>query len=148
MPDRQLRKRQEAISALLLHAARLVHDTLRQESNVDYVDTLVLLAVRLGVSQNRPMSHSKIAQYMGLPRSSIIRRVKALEGAGQVYYSPDGHVLCTHEEDSPELVKLTKELEGLIHRAASTLSRVDTKGIARGAPGDLRISPTKTQRGA
>jgi biotin operon repressor len=45
---------------------------------------LVLLAVFVGDAENRPMSAPKIADYIGLPRASVYRRVRYLTDQGRI----------------------------------------------------------------
>jgi hypothetical protein len=45
---------------------------------------LVLLAVYIGDAENRPMSASKIAGYVGLPRASVYRRIERLTLEGRI----------------------------------------------------------------
>lgn len=45
---------------------------------------LVLIAVYIGDAENRPMSASKIAGYVGLPRASVYRRIDRLTKEGRI----------------------------------------------------------------
>jgi DNA-binding transcriptional ArsR family regulator len=47
-------------------------------------DTLLCTAVYLGMTEDREMSAGKLADFVGLPRPTVLRRLDALERAGLV----------------------------------------------------------------
>jgi response regulator of citrate/malate metabolism len=67
---------------------RALHDTLLTETAARFGSEsetlLVLLAIFIGDAENRPMSASKIAGYVGLPRASVYRRIAYLTKAGRI----------------------------------------------------------------
>lgn len=45
---------------------------------------LVLTAIYIGDAENRPMSATKIAGYVGVPRASVYRRLERLTAEGRI----------------------------------------------------------------
>lgn len=123
MADPILLKRQELILDLLLKSYRVIYADV---GGLDALDILLLLAVRLGSVQGKPLNPSKLALYLDLPRSSVIRRLKVLGGQGLVVYGDRSPITSARLPDSPELLRLTEMLEGWIHQASAALSKLDT----------------------
>jgi len=56
------------------------------------VETLFIAAcVALGDLEGKPFSASKVAAYLGVPRSTVIRKLEKLEKAGGLVYRTDRH---------------------------------------------------------
>jgi hypothetical protein len=97
-------------------------------SNADEV--LVAYAVLIGTLEGRPLNASKLAQMIGLPRSTTLRRLEDLEGLGVVhkrrgacYEVPIGLL------NSPEIISMVMELSRIFVSAAAKLSKMDTKPL-------------------
>jgi hypothetical protein len=64
--------------------SRIHAPDLEERFGAGVADTLLCAAVYLGMIENREMNASKLADYVGLPRSTVLRRLEELERLGRV----------------------------------------------------------------
>ncbi|RWP18885.1 MAG: transcriptional regulator [Mesorhizobium sp.] len=89
---------------------------------------LVLMAVRLGNYQRRPMDVTGLAAATGLARTTVIRHIKALEELGRVKVVNAGRrtIPILTGDDRPMVKGFYTRLEQLVISASANLSKVDS----------------------
>ena len=95
----------------------------------DTSTTLVMMAIRLGAYQKRPMDITGLAGVTNLPRTTVIRHVKALEGLGRIKVVSAGRrtiPILSVGSERPNVEDFYRDLERLIISAGSNLSKMDT----------------------
>lgn len=72
------------------------------------------------------MGAGKVAAYTGLPRSTVVRRVKRLVDSRYLHYSDDGKALLveTHQITGELAAKRAKQYIRLIQNAAGELTKM------------------------
>ncbi|PBB68124.1 hypothetical protein CK228_13520 [Mesorhizobium sp. WSM4312] len=92
---------------------------------------LVLMAIRLGNYQKRPMDVTALAATTSLPRTTVIRHIKALEGLERIRVVNTGRraVPILVGTDRPLVKGFYSRLEQLIISAAANLSKVDSSQV-------------------
>jgi len=117
------RDRVIALSQMVIRAWRLL-DGLSVAPEV----TLVALAVRLGWYQKRPLDVSAIATMTGLPRSTVNRHIKALEGLNRMAATRIGRrsVPLPTSMDAAEIGRFLASLEALVVSTAAVVSKMGT----------------------
>lgn len=93
-------------------------------------DVVLCCAVFIGQAEGRPMTPAKIAEYIGMPRPTVIRRLKALEERGLIEIT-GGKAICPLEKlNRPHLITTLDDVSRRIHRASVCLSKMDSNPIA------------------
>ncbi|MCC8946024.1 helix-turn-helix domain-containing protein [Bradyrhizobium sp. Arg62] len=75
---------------------------------------LIAAAVYIGTIEGRPMSVSKIASFVGMPRATVIRRLHELRRYGTVervrgtYRTPADRVKRTRRQEHASMVRLVQ----------------------------------------
>ncbi|MER8510923.1 helix-turn-helix domain-containing protein [Mesorhizobium sp. M0894] len=89
---------------------------------------LVLMAIRLGNYQKRPMDVTGLAAATSLPRTTVIRHIKALEELGRITVVNTGRraLPILIGTDRPLTKGFYKRLEQLVLQASANLSKMDT----------------------
>lgn len=92
--------------------------------NSDYV--LICLAVAIGEIDGKPLSASRISEYIGMPRVSVMRKLTELQARGLIERPARskytfGSFALTPEEYEMVLASMKK----MIHRASTELSKLD-----------------------
>jgi predicted ArsR family transcriptional regulator len=125
-----------------LLSARLYIDTMRIVAEEFYLSSraaptaemsLVGAAIYVGQLEGHPMTASKIADYIGMPRPTVIRKLHALAADGFVVRN--GRTtweLNTKNSDIQARTDAVVERHmQLIRKASTELSRLDSVAIAR-----------------
>lgn len=88
-----------------------------------HADELVLLAaVFVGQAEGRPMNASKLAAYAGIPRPTVIRKLKALARRGVLERLDDGlYALPARVVNSAAVLRAADASRKRIRRAAAAL---------------------------
>lgn len=87
---------------------------------------VITMAVSLGQLEGRPMSASKIAGYVGIPRTTVLRKLQALVAAGLVVRGTRGaYAFGPAAIDRPQVLQFITGAIRLIHRASAELSKLD-----------------------
>ncbi|PRD42087.1 hypothetical protein C5748_18200 [Phyllobacterium phragmitis] len=91
-------------------------------------ETFIQFAVRLGEYEGRPVNAAEIAEMANMPRTSVIRHLNVLEARGRIRADKIGRRVVRRppQEDFPENKEFYLELERIVRRACSALSRMDT----------------------
>jgi DNA-binding IclR family transcriptional regulator len=85
-------------------------------SRTDFL--LIGAAVYLSTIEGRPLTASKLADYVGMPRASVIRKLRtlirrgAIERNGKVYCTPTNRLAALRLDDHAALVKLVQASAG------------------------------------
>lgn len=91
-------------------------------------DVLLFMAIYIGHAEMRPMSAHKIAQYLGMPRATAVRRLEEMRDCGFVQKLPGG-LWCIDLDavgSRSRLVKMLGDNLAHIHMAASKLTKMDS----------------------
>src|SRR3569833_117560 len=73
-----------ALARAYVALTRVMVDSVFGEKPADHSLLLIGSAIMVGHAENKPMSATKIAQYIGLPRSTVIRKLNEFQGAGVI----------------------------------------------------------------
>jgi hypothetical protein len=124
LATRNLAKKNVEISKLVLEIIRIKSMMSYNDENFgsNALDTFLGMAIYIGQQEQRPMSVSKLSIYAGIPRPTVIRRLKALEG----YYR-----IAQHRFMTPTVFDGIEACARAIHRASATLSKLDSEALAR-----------------
>lgn len=94
----------------------------------DVIDYLICLSALVGHFEGRPMNPSKIAAFTGIPRPTVIRRVKALVAGRMLEFASGGRAIVTPMSrlvgDAPR--ELSTSYVRYIRNAVAELSKMDT----------------------
>ena len=93
-------------------------------------DFVVVAAVFVGQAEGRPLNASKISNFAGLPRPTVIRKLAELQTAGIVARQGNAYSVPPDVANSNEIVNAAMAARKQIVDAAAKLSKLDTKGIA------------------
>jgi hypothetical protein len=115
----------ELVIFIFKNAALDILKTKRYTSSADSI--IVMCGIWIGQAEGKPMTAAKLAQFIGMPRATVIRKVNDLLKLGIV--SEVGNGLLMVRLDSAELVAIHKA--GIsanakhIHSASRRLSKLD-----------------------
>lgn len=88
---------------------------------------VITMAVALGQLEHRAMSTSKLAEYVGIPRATVTRKLQMLEARGVLERNRVGAYIFTDSEmKRPQVWAFIDSAARLIHTAAFGLSKLDT----------------------
>lgn len=90
-------------------------------------ELIVITGILIGQTENRPMSVTKLAEYVGIPRPTVYRKLRQLELRGIVTVEGDGHLATVRYDiiKSPERLKALFKMNKLVHDATIKLSKLD-----------------------
>lgn len=93
-------------------------------SNAD--DVVLCCAVFIGQVEGRPMTAGKVADYVGIPRPTVVRKLRALVQAGVVTAGCRGRFSLSNDVLALDAVadSIVSNIR-LIHSAAGKLSKMD-----------------------
>lgn len=95
--------------------------------------SLIVSAIIIGQADGRLMTASDIAHYLGMPRPTVVRKLKRVAAARQLRTVRDGNRVCYYLLDANDdrvlsaLVPIMKSVK----RLAAQLSKLDTDDIDR-----------------
>jgi len=90
----------------------------QQEFGSRTVLLLIAAAVFLGTIEGRPLTASKLAAYVGMPRPTVIRRLRILSRGGSVervgtaYRTPQKRLAQLARSEHAGLIKLVRTTSG------------------------------------
>ncbi|MCC8968188.1 helix-turn-helix domain-containing protein [Bradyrhizobium sp. Pear76] len=106
------------LAHLWLDLTRQLHKTVAPDLQAQFGSRaslmLIATAVYLGTLEERPMTATKLADYVGMPRATVIRRLRSLcrrgavEKAGHHYRTPAKRLDRIGREDHRRLVQLVR----------------------------------------
>jgi DNA-binding transcriptional ArsR family regulator len=96
-------------------------------------ELLICSAVFIGHAEGRALTAGKIADYIGMPRPTVIRKLQALEARGVVEQAKSKtYRIAMQNGDVRERVNAAiRACTQHIHRASAELSRLDSAAIER-----------------
>ena len=94
-------------------------------------DVLLCAAILIGQADRRPMTAAKLADACGIPRPTVVRKLRELEEAGVVIMQDSQATLALDRVNDPEMIAAVEAITAGIIRAAAELSKMDSKAIAR-----------------
>jgi len=107
---------------------RILTEAKREKSPPRPERLLVLSAVALGTLEGRPFRVAKLAEYLGMPRTSVLRRLEELEAEEWITYDQKGRVLTRPERlAEPGIRAVCDRMSTLIHRAHHELLEIEQK---------------------
>jgi DNA-binding IclR family transcriptional regulator len=84
------------------------------------------LCVALGQFEGRPFSVTKIAAYMGVPRTTVIRRLDRLQNWGLIYRRGRRYYMDETALNSLLGMRSYRQIRRLLDKAAKELTVLDT----------------------
>lgn len=117
------------ISTLLIDLMRTTVELfLRERGAARFADdALLCTAMFLGQAEGKPMTAAKIAEYIGMPRPSAIRKLQALEARGVVEKAAGGkwRIPIERADIDERVTACTTAQMANIRRAMTRLTRLD-----------------------
>lgn len=98
-------------------------------------ETLVNFAIRLGQYEGRPMDATEIAAVTTLPRTSVIRHLKAIEERGRARSSRVGRRVIRYiplTPQPPEIERFYERAERIVKEVCRDLSKLDSSTTGHG----------------
>lgn len=93
-------------------------------------DGILCSAIFIGQAEGKPMGPSKLAYYAGMPRPSVVRKLRKMEAAGYVERDADGCYLLPYSIlNSDDVVAATKTTVKCITDASAKLSKMDSSAV-------------------
>jgi len=133
MAGRLTSVKHETVSRMVLDILRVVSEGYLGEpySAIVLGDVLLCMAVDIGTTQGRPMTAAKLATYIGMPRATAIRRLKALEKRGLVEFQEvqNTYTVPAHMVQRLNVLKGRRQVERFVHQTSQALSKMDTRAI-------------------
>jgi DNA-binding transcriptional ArsR family regulator len=122
------------VAKLLLDMARLIATAfLDSEYPASDADALLLCtAIYIGQCELRPMTAGKLAEFIGMPRPTVTRKLSNLEARGLVIANSrkQWRISIHKPEVTARIAALNDAPLQLIHGSAAMLSKMDTQRIA------------------
>jgi predicted transcriptional regulator len=115
-----------ALAKAYIALTRVMVDSVFGNKPADHLLLLIGSAIMVGHAENRPMNATKIAHYVGLPRSTVIRRLNEFLRFGVIVR--DGNVYLLSEERADNQTKYVTEAMRIFRAAEKSLkaSTLDT----------------------
>lgn len=113
------RHKERAVLARLVVEMMRVLLTAQTPRGSERMDNAVILAaVTFASIQGRPLRPKKLADYIGIPRTSLLRRLDELAEIGWISREPDGHIVVRPDRlNAAEIDVICDKLSTMIHRA-------------------------------
>jgi DNA-binding IclR family transcriptional regulator len=83
------------------------------------------LCVALGDMEDKPLSVAKISVYMGVPRTTVIRRLNQLQKWGLIYSQRRRYYTCEKTLNSLMGMRSYKQVRGILSKATQELVVLD-----------------------
>lgn len=94
-------------------------------------DVMLLLAVFIGQAEARPMTPGKLAEYVGIPRATVIRKTRLMQQNGWLEAGRDGALTVPVALlNTPDVMQSVEDAAHAIRKAAAELSKMDGKPVA------------------
>ncbi|WP_426608494.1 hypothetical protein [Bradyrhizobium sp. McL0616] len=89
------------------------------QKHADHSLLLIDAAIMVGRAENKPMNATKIAHYVGLPRSMVIRKLKEFVDSGVI--TREGNVFLLSEQRAHNQTKYVAEAMRIFRAAEKAL---------------------------
>lgn len=93
-------------------------------------DLVLCAAIFVGHSEGRPLNASKLAEYAGMARATVIRKAVNLEREGIIERVGQNFIMRPEVGNSELVMAAADKSKCVIIKAALQLSKLDTKAIA------------------
>lgn len=93
-------------------------------------DLVLFAGLLIGTAEGRPMNASKLAQFVGIPRPSVIRKLGELVSAGKVVRQGGGFILAPSLLDDAAAIEAGKAAAKRITRAAALIAAAGLPGAS------------------
>ncbi|QOE32768.1 helix-turn-helix domain-containing protein [Achromobacter phage Mano] len=93
-------------------------------------DAVLCCAIFVGQAEHKPMTAAKLAEYAGIPRPTVVRKLRQLQVEGIVRVLDGGQAELVADLLADGLQAATARSIRVINTAASRLSKMDTHRIA------------------
>jgi predicted transcriptional regulator len=115
-----------ALAKAYIALTRVMVDSVFGEKAADHSVLLIGTAIMVGHAENRPLNATKIAHYIGMPRSTVIRKLNEFLRAGVI--ARQGNVYLLSEERAHNQTKYVTEAMRIFRTAEKSLkaSKLDT----------------------
>lgn len=94
------------------------------------VDIIILLGADIGEYENKPMTVAKLAMFIGMPRSTVIRRVKKLVERDILQVNENNQIITTDAVKRRAEKIMPRIKRSSILRNVTFLSKMDAQPIA------------------
>lgn len=135
LSDEELESRNRVLLLMLFEMLRATHRTFLDEPQRFGRDLDILfvgLAIWLGDYEGRPMTPHKLAEYLGMPRATTIRKIEELKRRGIAQDGPDNAVLIV-----PDVLKTEKARDRKRYWINTFWAGVDQMSKLDAQPADL-----------
>lgn len=134
MPQAHIDQPGYVIARLLLDMTRIAAQLFLQEDKAASESDSVLLcaAVYVGQCEKRPMTAAKLADFIGMPRPTVLRKLGELRARGLVIANNKKQwcIASTSPKVAERITASIDALLPLVHSAAARLSKMDSARIA------------------
>jgi predicted transcriptional regulator len=115
-----------ALAKAYIALTRVMVDSVFGKKPADHSQLLIGSAIMVGHAENRPMNATKIARYVGLPRSTVIRKLNEFLRVGVI--ARHGNVYLLSEERAHNQTRYVTEAMRIFRAAEKSLkvSKLDT----------------------
>jgi predicted transcriptional regulator len=115
-----------ALAKAYIALTRVMIDSVFGDKPADHSLLLIGSAIMVGHAENKPMNATKIAQYVGLPRSTVIRKLNEFLRAGVI--ARHGNVYLLSAERAHNQTKYVTEAMRIFRSAEKSLkaAKLDT----------------------
>jgi predicted transcriptional regulator len=115
-----------ALAKAYIALTRVMVDSVFGEKAADHSLLLIGTAIMVGHAENRPLNATKIAHYIGMPRSTVIRKLNEFLRAGVI--ARQGNVYLLSEVRAHNQTKYVTEAMRIFRAAEKSLkaSKLDT----------------------
>jgi DNA-binding transcriptional ArsR family regulator len=94
-------------------------------------DLMIMIALLLGQIEGRPLSASDIAEYIGMPRATVLRHLSAISKHVELIRQKDGRrtTFIMGRASNPELADLIRKINSRVSAACRELAKMDDKPV-------------------
>lgn len=89
-------------------------------------DLFLCWSILVGQIEGRPMNASKLAEFSGLPRPTVLRKVRKLEAEGIVARAGGDFCIVPEFANSEPLTELARHMVRAVKDGGAKLSKMDT----------------------
>lgn len=112
-----------ALANTYIALTRVMVDSVFGKKPADHSLLLIGSAIMVGHAEDKPMSATKIAQYIGLPRSTVVRKLNEFLRSGVI--TRQGNVYLLSEERAHNQTKYVTEAMRIFRIAEKHLKASD-----------------------
>lgn len=82
-------------------------------------------AIFVGQAEVRLMNPTKLAHFAGMPRATVIRKLRELHARGLLDKTAKGYALASHVVNSPEAIQAAETIRRAVIEVAALVSKMD-----------------------